>query len=202
MRKFLSVLLTLCMALCLGLTLVGCNPPAPEGPGGPEGPSGPTYSSITEAEWFDLLLCSPKNEVYVVETERAGKAAQFWISAYEVNFNPDGIHPLNESNITKVNQIIDMFGFYQAFDFADLTFDTTNNTYSYASPVVVDVPSLQHYSADGVIAYTYTNIVITLGQNEFDETVIGSISLTRTRNFEDSSYDTTANITLEYTFGD
>lgn len=202
MRKFLSVLLTLCMALCLGLTLVGCDKPAPEGPGGPGTPP-PAYSALTESEWADMLACSPKNNVYVVESLGPGNAAQFWITSSKVNLNPDGVTPMTTEITSEINKVANAFGFYHTIAYSNLTFNDTNDTYAYAGPITVEIPAFNNYSDDGVLSFTYTNIVIKLGVNDYDEKVIDTITATRMRNFADSSNNYTDSVTLTYSqFGE
>ena len=212
MRKFLTVFVTLLLALCVGLTMVGCggggnNDNGGNGGGDNGGNNGggsnpPAYTSITASEWDSVLSNSPKNNVTIVDKDPNNASRTFGIKiTSNKTFSDCGGLSHQQTTFTdkaNVNKVIAMYGFYQDFDFSDLTFNADNDTYAYNGTVTIsDVPVLNNYTDKGQTSLIYSNIVITLGKNAYNELVIAKISLTQTETYEGSP-DFSQTLVYEY----
>lgn len=202
MRKFLTVFLTLLLALTVGITMVGCgggNSDNGGNGGGDNGGNGgtsnptppPTYTSITADEWTRVLSNSPKNNVTIVDKDPANPSRTFGvkITASKAFSDCGGLshQQTTFTDRTNVNKVIAMYGFYQDIDFADLTFDENNDTYSYNGTITIsEVPVLNNYTDKGQTSLIYSNIVITLAKNDYNQLVIGKIALTQTATYAGS----------------
>lgn len=209
MRKFLKLFLTLCLTLALGLALVACGAPGPGNGGGEGGGQGggqgggnenpPAYSSITASEWATVIENST-NANFTGKEYINPSSCPFYeidIEYYTVSYNTNGTNPVETSDSDEVLQIIALFDFYKDFEFSDLTFNDQNNTYSYASPVVINITKgINNVTSTGSLTYstyTYSNIVIKLNSNN---TYISEISVQRVRAYDGGSE--TTNLILKY----